>query len=518
MIAFSYFCRKKTEQMLEWPKIINKTLSVKLSLMVVCEIALLLIVALAVMFYFSRQTLKAEAMRNAEQTLEGTVQHIDNILLSIEQSTGNIYWDVLGHIDDRERLFEYCKVIVESNPYIVGCAIAMKPGFYPDQDTFMAYIHRKGNSLVTDENTELVRATGYGSVPYTEQAWYTEPVSKGRACWTEPLKSDAPEDELVTSFCLPLFDRSWQCVGVVAADLSIALLKKIVLSSKPSENGYSMLLGREGTFIVHPDPDMSMNEAIITLTDYGSDASVMVAGEAMMKGETGYKPFHLYDEDWYVFYKPFERAEIPGRSMEDLGWSVGVIYPEDDIFGGYKTLQYLLLVIAIVGLVLVFVLCTLMAQRQLKPLHLLTESAASIARGNYDEVIPDTRRSDEIGQLQEHFKGMQQALAARMAELQQKTQTLEERNEALRIAYTQMQEADRVKTAFLHNMTNQMTKPAEEIAKNVKELCIHYQELTQQEASREVDAIQQQGQVITDLLNGLIEAAEHVSRKEETHE
>jgi hypothetical protein len=113
---------------------------------------------------------------------------------------------------------------------------------------------------------------------------------------------------------------------------------------------------------------------------------------------------------------------------------------------------------------------------------------------------------------------MQQALAARMAELQQKTQTLEERNEALRIAYTQMQEADRVKTAFLHNMTNQMTKPAEEIAKNVKELCIHYQELTQQEASREVDAIQQQGQVITDLLNGLIEAAEHVSRKEETHE
>ena len=69
--------------MLEWPKIINKTLSVKLSLMVVFELTLLLFVALGVMFFFARKMLKDEAMRNAEQTLEATVQHIDNILLSI---------------------------------------------------------------------------------------------------------------------------------------------------------------------------------------------------------------------------------------------------------------------------------------------------------------------------------------------------------------------------------------------------------------------------------------------------
>ena len=116
--------------MLKWPKIINKTLSVKLSLMVVCEIALLLFVALAVMFYFARQTLKAEAMRNAEQTLESTVQHIDNILLSVEQATGNIYWNLLGKMNNRERMFHYCQTVIESNPYIVGCAIAMDPNFY----------------------------------------------------------------------------------------------------------------------------------------------------------------------------------------------------------------------------------------------------------------------------------------------------------------------------------------------------------------------------------------------------
>jgi methyl-accepting chemotaxis protein/sigma-B regulation protein RsbU (phosphoserine phosphatase) len=59
--------------------------------MVVFAIAILLTSSLAVMFVFARQTVRGEALQNAEQTLAGTLQHIDNILLSVEQSAGNIY-------------------------------------------------------------------------------------------------------------------------------------------------------------------------------------------------------------------------------------------------------------------------------------------------------------------------------------------------------------------------------------------------------------------------------------------
>lgn len=84
-------------------------MSIRLSLMVVCEIALLLLASLAVMFHFSRQAMKQEAMADAEQTLEGTVQHIDNILLSMEQSAGNVYWDLLNHLDEPERMYTYSR-------------------------------------------------------------------------------------------------------------------------------------------------------------------------------------------------------------------------------------------------------------------------------------------------------------------------------------------------------------------------------------------------------------------------
>ena len=65
----------------------------KYNIRIVGEALLLLVVALGVLAYFSHKALRQEGVRNAAQTLEGTMQHIDNILLSVEQATGNVYYD-----------------------------------------------------------------------------------------------------------------------------------------------------------------------------------------------------------------------------------------------------------------------------------------------------------------------------------------------------------------------------------------------------------------------------------------
>ena len=113
--------------MLMLTKKISRTLSLRLSLLMACVIAILLLVSLAVMFRFSRQTLREKTMRNAEQTLEVTVQDIDNVLLSVEQSAGNIYWELITHLDKPEQMLTYSRRLVECNPYIVGAAIVFKP-------------------------------------------------------------------------------------------------------------------------------------------------------------------------------------------------------------------------------------------------------------------------------------------------------------------------------------------------------------------------------------------------------
>ena len=70
-------------------KLIRRTLSFRLTLRVMLALAALLMAALLTMFWFSRKAVKEEVLLDASQTLEATVEKIDNILLSVEQAAGN---------------------------------------------------------------------------------------------------------------------------------------------------------------------------------------------------------------------------------------------------------------------------------------------------------------------------------------------------------------------------------------------------------------------------------------------
>ena len=72
--------------------VLKKTIMRKineLNILVIGEALLLLVVTLGILGYFSHKTLKQEALHNAEQTLEGTMQHIDNmaVLSVLDQAT-----------------------------------------------------------------------------------------------------------------------------------------------------------------------------------------------------------------------------------------------------------------------------------------------------------------------------------------------------------------------------------------------------------------------------------------------
>lgn len=49
--------------------------SIRLNVMVICETVVLLSLALGVLLYFSHRALRQEAIHDAEETLDATVQH-----------------------------------------------------------------------------------------------------------------------------------------------------------------------------------------------------------------------------------------------------------------------------------------------------------------------------------------------------------------------------------------------------------------------------------------------------------
>ena len=443
---------------------IKGRLSVKISLMAVSAMAVLLIASLVVMLLYSRKKVKEETMARVTQTLDGTVQNIDNILLSVEQATGNVYYSLPSRINNPEALELYRRKLIDSNPYVADCTIAL------------------------------------GDTTVSESKWTVKPVQEGK----EPL----------ISFSVPLYNTAGQLAGYVSTDVSIGLLSRIVAQTKPSENSFCVLLDSMGNFIVHPDAEQLMQQSAIEISKANANAELGEAVQAMIAGQTDYRTFCLWGTDFYVYFKPFSRSSVRGRAIGHLGWSAGIIYPERDIFGDYNNLQYYVLVISIIGLLLTFLLSHAVIKSRLKPLLMLTSQAQHIAAGNFSEPIPDSKHIDEVGRLQDNFQLMQRSLATQIDELESLKNTLYQRCEGLRKAYDQAKKADRMKTSFLHNMTNQMMEPAVAIEQDVQQLCSQ----SDRDTAQLVSDVQKKGKAITELLKNLISMSDDEMRKEADHD
>ena len=141
-------------------------------------------------------------------------------------------------------------------------------------------------------------------------------------------------------------------------------------------------------------------------------------------------------------------AHISDRSF---GWVVGLEIDEEDLLRPIKTLRkWLFGVCGFLGVAVV--VCTwLIARGITRPLNTLTMSAQKIAKGDFGEHL-DIRSSDELGMLAAAFNEMSGALSVRETQIREmtrnleimvknRTQELEDSNDALKRAYFDLQKA-----------------------------------------------------------------------------
>ena len=113
---------------------IRQSLSARLSLCVVGFAAIFFVVALLVMFRYARTAVKEEALAKSEAALDGMIQRIDNRLRDVEQASVNMHWNVEHHLHEPAVLQKLTRKMLDCNPSVVGCAIALDPSFCEDKD------------------------------------------------------------------------------------------------------------------------------------------------------------------------------------------------------------------------------------------------------------------------------------------------------------------------------------------------------------------------------------------------
>ena len=400
---------------------IRRKLSVRVSLWVVFFAAVIFNVALGFLFYQSREAVRQEAISRATTILDKTSLRVEGILNRVEVASNMTKWLVQRHPDKADSMFVYSRGMLLNNPDFYNCSIAFEPYYFKEKGRyFSAYTKHIGDSLRTIQG-------GSDHYQYFFTDWYLMSQLLGKPCWTEPymdLDVATNTSEMVTSYCQTIKNREGQVIGVINTSLSITWLSKTISEVKPYPNSYSIMIGRGGTYFVHPDTTKITRQTIFTQTLEHPDTAMTALGYAMQRGEEGVKHMNIDGKESYVFYKP----------LGQTGCSMAIVCPESDIFSGFDRLRRTIMTIVTVGLMLMLYLFIRIITRELKPLRRLAKEAETIASGQFDAVLPDFQRTDEIGQLSHSFGNMQQSLVKYIDELKTTTAQKASIESDLRIA------------------------------------------------------------------------------------
>jgi len=387
---------------------IRKKLSVKVSLGVVFFAAIIFTIALGYFFYQSREAVRQEAVNRASQILDKTSLRVEGILNRVEVATNIAEWLVQRHPDKADSMFVYSRGMLLNNPDFYNCSIAFEPYFFKDQGRyFSAYSKHVGDTIRTTQG-------GSDNYQYFFMDWYLMPTLLDKPCWTEPyidIDVATNTSEMVTSYCKAIKDKQGKVIGVINTSLSLNWLSQTISATKPYPHSYSIMIGRGGTYFVHPDTTKITRQTIFTQTLEKEDTALTALGHAMQRGEEGVKQMMVNEKNCYVFYKP----------LGQTGCSMAIVCPETDIFGGFDRLRQTVMAIVFVGLVLMLYFFIRIITRELKPLRRLAKEAENIASGKLDVELPKFERIDEIGQLSQSFGNMQQSLVKYIEELKDTT-------------------------------------------------------------------------------------------------
>ena len=259
--------------------------------------------------------------------------------------------------------------------------------------------------------------------------WYQVPRELKQPIWSEPYYDEGGGNAIMATFSVPFYHDVGgvrTIAGIVTADIALTWLREIVSSVKFLDTGYAFLISRNGVFVTHPEQKLVMKSSIFSLAECSGNDQLHRIGKEMIRGGEGFVALDdpVSGKRSWMYFAP----------LRSSGWSIGVIFPERELFADVNTLSQVVVLIGLAGFVLLFAAVALISRAITRPLRSLADTTREIARGNLDIELPEASCNDEIGALTNSFRDMKVALKEYIVNLAETTAAKERIESELKIA------------------------------------------------------------------------------------
>lgn len=425
---------------------IRQRLSLRLGLLIVLIATAVFSLLFDFLFYRCKRYIERTAIEHATQLLDNTAERINGIMDETELVTNFMATTTPRHLHP-DSLLVFSRRALEENNFLTGFAISMEPDFFPQMGRYYsAYSLR-------DREADTITTVREGPFEYFDAVWYKTPRTLGTSCWVDAYddynEGTLSSPDILCSYCCPMRDADGRYVGSITASLTLKWLSQAVSALKPYPHSSAIMIGRDGTYLVHPDTAKLFRQTIFSDAPEKVRRVIESMGRSMLAGHSGMTETLVDGLPAFILYRPVLRT----------GWSIAIVCPKSDVFARYYRLLVVVWLIIGFGLALLMLFCYQTVRRAVQPLRKLDEQANRIAEGQFDEPLPKSPRHDSVGRLQNSFIRMQQSLAQMVSDIQQVNDELEQHNDELANATQLKLETNRQKAAFIQDMYHEIRTP-----------------------------------------------------------
>lgn len=285
------------------------------------------------------------------------------------------------------------------------------------------------------EDKRLLSGTGWkptADYDCTDRDWYKQAVGRGGVVITVPYV-DRDSKKMVITISEPL-TLNEQVVGVIAVDITVDYLVKLVNNIKISEGSYAFLIDNQKNIMTYPDHEFLPTEKNTYKIDKIIDGRFQQLSDQINSEK--YQLTKLMDYDGKEKY--FYLSEISSSK-----WILGFSIPTTEITNSLHTLLLGFAFACVVAIVISIWILLILLNGLLRPVLHLTKVVEQFGKKNMDARC-EIRSSDEIGELGRSFNDMADTIQNYSLTLENKvlerTKELNEKNAKIQdsIEYAKM--------------------------------------------------------------------------------
>lgn len=354
-------------------------------------LVLFLLISAAAVYYVHKAT-EDQISRSLKTIIDQKTADLNNSFDSIEHSVNTLESYILYSIDterfrtDAVYAADFLKTLEENAHRIAKFNETAKTIYFgPDVSVYGAdktlYLVNPADIFTTKLSFD---AAQYDKADITHFGWYYIPQETKKASWFGPFPNRNTEfDADTVSYAVPMYVNN-TFFAVLGMDMSVQLLRSII-DNISYETAFGFLVSTKGEFLYHKDFPGGIHAL-----DFAQDPDLLALQTYFASEYVGTGKKYRYS--W--------RGETQDLVINRLknGMLIAISVSDAELHVFQSKLLFQLIILFFIVLAVTLPLLNIIAQRIVRPMHVISVAASRIARGEFGTTI-HVHADNELGEL-----------------------------------------------------------------------------------------------------------------------